>query len=368
MLDKEPMAIRNRTRALLAGVLAAVAVAGATVAAYSDPVPDLPPIGADELVASVIDRAGAPGPISGLLTTHVDIGLPSLPSGAPPPEDPTMRAIDALNGDRRLRLWASKDGVRLALLLPTSELGWFLSRSGGRAEAWAWDSQTFTAVHAGPVADHHAEASGSRGSLAHLVDPLELARRSLEAIAPTTRVEVGESLRIAGRDAYRLVLEPRTAATLVGRIEIGVDAERRTPLGVAVFARGAESPALSVAFSSVSFGPIAPSTYRFSPPEGATVREIGDLSGWPVDLPPPRPGPPDGSPDSDAEPIRVFGRGWASVVAIPTTPTEIGGLEGLLPFSGSLFSFRLVDRMGGGWLLVGAVPQTRLASLARTLP
>jgi hypothetical protein len=363
------MGIRRRTRALLAGLIAAAAVAGATVAAHSDPVPDLPPIGADELVASMIDRVATPGPVSGLLSTHVDIGLPSLPAGAPPPEDTTMRAIDAVNGDRRVRLWASNDGVRLALLLPTSELGWFLSRSGGRTEAWAWDSQTFTAVHAGPIDDHHADVSGGPASVGHLVDPLELARRSLQAIAPTTRVEVGESLRIAGRDAYRLVLEPQTDDTLVGRIEIGVDAERRIPLGAAVFARGAGSPALSVAFSSISFEPIAPSTYRFSPPEGATVREVGDLSGWPVDLPPPPWGRPDpGSADSDAEQIRVFGRGWASVVAIPIPPTELGGLEGLLPFSGSLFSLRLVDRVGGGWLLVGAVSQVRLASLARTLP
>jgi hypothetical protein len=363
------MAVRHRTRALLAGLLAATAVAGATVAAYSDPVPDLPPIDADDLVASMIDRAATAGPVSGLLTTHVDIGLPSLPAGAPPPEDPTMQAIDAVNGDHRVRLWASKDGIRLALLLPTSELGWFLSRSEGRAEAWAWDSQTFTAVHAGPIDHDHADMSGSPASVAHLVDPLELAHRSLRAIAPTTLVEVGESLRIAGRDAYRLVVEPRTGDTLVGRIEITVDAERRIPLAVAVFARGAGSPALSVAFSSISFEPIAPSTYRFAPPEGATVRELGNLSGWPADVPAPRSGGPDpGSSGPHAEQIRVLGLGWASVVAIPIPATDLGGAEGLLPFSGSLFSLRLVDRVGGGWLLVGSVPQARLASLARTLP
>jgi hypothetical protein len=208
------------------------------------------------------------------------------------------------------------------------------------------------------------------GAAAQLLDPLELARRSLQAIGPTTRVLLGESHRVAGRDAYRLVLVPRSVETLVGRIEISVDAQRRVPLGVAVFAKEADSPALSVAFSSVSFDPIDPATFRFAPPNGSTVREVSPVSGK-------HGGPP--GPRSDAVPavtdgteqIRLFGRGWETVVAIrlpARPPDDLEELRVLLPISGSLFSVRLAERPLGDWLLVGAVPQARLASLERELP
>jgi hypothetical protein len=364
------MGLQRRTRTVLAGILTVAAIAGATMVAYGDPAPSLPPLRAEELVASMIDRAERSGPISGVLATHVDVGLPSIPAGAPPPEDPTMRAIDAVNGDRRTRLWASRDGLRMALLLPTSELGWFVSRTSGRLEAWAWDSQTFTAAHLGPVAVPDASMAPGGAAVAHLLDPLELARRSLQAIGPTTRVVVGESHRVAGRDAYRLVLLPRSVETLVGRIEISVDAQHRVPLGVVVFAKEADSPALSVAFSSVSFDPIDPATYRFSPPNGASIREVSPVSGPHGDPPGPRsdagPAAADGT-----EQIRLFGRGWEAVVAVrlpARAPDDLEELRVLLPISGSLFSVRLVERQLGGWLLVGAVPQARLASLERELP
>jgi hypothetical protein len=192
----------------------------------------------------------------------------------------------------------------------------------------------------------------------------------LEAIGPTTRVLVGESHRVAGRDAYRLVLVPRSAGTLVGRIEISVDAERRAPLRVAVFAGEADSPSLSVAFSSASFDPIDPATFRFSPPDGAIVRDVSELSGEHGDPPGPRsdavPAVSDG-----AEQIRLFGRGWEAVVAIRLSAglsDDLEQLRMLLPISGSLFSMRLVERRPGGWLLVGAVPQARLAFVERELP
>src|SRR5205823_7231755 len=94
------------------------------------------------------------------------------------------------------------------------------------------------------------------------------------AIDPTTTVRGGAPERVAGRDAYRLILEPRMVRTLIGRIEIAVDAEHRMPLGVTVFARGAESAALSAAFSGVSFDAVQASIYRFAPPRGATVSNL----------------------------------------------------------------------------------------------
>ncbi len=341
------------------------AVAGAAIAARG--APKLPPITADQLVAGVIRVMANPGPVSGVVRTHVNLGLPSLPGQAGQPDDPTVRAIDAVNGDHRVHVWRSMDGLRLAELLPAAELGLVIRRSPRIAEAWAWDSVTFTAYRLGPV-------SMEPGPPAHpgeLLDPATLARLSLEALSPNTRVAVGESTRVAGRDAYRLVIEPRTGDTLVGRAEVSVDAERRVPLGVSVFARGASSPALSAAFESVGFGPIDPSTFVFRPPPKATVISLPSPA-WKHDLPLPRSA--GSTQEARSAGVRVFGAGWETVVAFRIAPSPAEGheeefdLRSILPLSGSLFSVRQFDRGGQSWMLIGAVPQSRLAVLERALP
>src|SRR5207302_4436487 len=167
------------------------------------------------------------------------------------------------------------DGLRIAELLPAAERSLWISRT----DVWTWDSRSFTALHVGPFPEggtHGPAAPGAisgrvPGALASPFDPLGLARAALAAIGPTTSVTVGTPSRVAGRPCYVLVVVPRDAGTLVGRVEVAVDAERRLPLGVDVFARGAASPSVSVRFDSVGFSPIDPSTFRFSPPSGARI-------------------------------------------------------------------------------------------------
>ena len=73
--------------------------------------------------------------------------------------------------------------------------------------------------------------------------------------------------------------------------------------------------------------------------------------------------------------IRVFGSDWSQVVAVrvPSLTTLATGQQGdlfrqLLPFSGSLFSVRLVDRGDHAWLMGGFVPQSALISVQAKLP
>jgi hypothetical protein len=72
--------------------------------------------------------------------------------------------------------------------------------------------------------------------------------------------------------------------------------------------------------------------------------------------------------------VRVFGFGWATVTAYRVPPlAELQNASGfdigaLLPFNGTLFSARLVDRGDHSWLLVGAVPQSSLERVAPRLP
>jgi hypothetical protein len=349
---------------LVGGILLLVGVVTAVAARASSP-PDLPAIGADRLVASVVRALADRPPVSGKLLSHVDLGLPSLPDEGPhAPSGGPAAVLGYVNGDHRVRIWSSEDGVRLAELLPMGELDYFLSRR----EAWFWNSESFTAYHAGPFpAELPLDADPT--TLFDLVDPLELARRSLAALSATTEVRVGTPTRVAGRACYALTLRPRSPETLVGRVEIDIDAEHRVPLRSAVFARGAGKPALSVGFTAVGFGPIDPRTYDFRPPGGARVERPtsnADEHAFGPDQP--------GSHDPSRH-ARVFGDGWGSMLALRTpSPNRLRGngdgvdLLQFLPFSGPLFSIRLVGRGDHGWLLVGAVPQSRLAAVEFELP
>jgi hypothetical protein len=265
-------------------------------------------------------------------------------------------------------VWRSPEGLRLAELLSAEERSLWVRRT----VAWAWDSASYTAYRlSGPgivpagatTTPEGAGAPLERQRLLDLMDPEGLARRTLAAASRSTAVTMAAPRRVAGRDAYVLAVIPRTAGTLAGRIEISVDAERRVPLGVAVFARGAADPSISVAYTSVSFDPIDPSTFRFVPPAGATVREpyrearSADLDGAPIQ--------PDG--------VRVSGSGWTTIVALRVPASLLrtsaaSGLPQLLPFSGPLFSVRLAMRGDHAWILIGAVPQPSLASAGSALP
>ncbi|MBA3728527.1 MAG: hypothetical protein H0W94_04920 [Actinobacteria bacterium] len=77
--------------------------------------------------------------------------------------------------------------------------------------------------------------------------------------------------------------------------------------------------------------------------------------------------------------MRLFGESWATVVALRLPSPELAEgagaeanaayalLEQVLPFSGPLFSARLVESGGPEWLLYGAVPQATLAAVASEL-
>ncbi len=365
------MARPVKIRLLSASLGLALAItAVVAVAARASSIPQLPPVTPQALLASVIRAAESNGPpVSGRVTAHLDLGIPSLPDalvGQSPASLSTV--VRELSGDHRFRVWSSSDGIRVAELLFAAERSITVSRT----DAWAWDSTTFTAYHLGRMPKLGSAPDLTTPTVpADLVDPERLAAHALAAADPTTAVSVGTAERIAGRACYVLVLEPRTPATLVGRIEIGIDAETRVPLSVTVFPKGSTRAAIRVAFTAVSFDPIDPTTFRFSPPAGATVvtpshaGSGAQTSGHRLPIQP-----------SSAYLPKVFGSGWSTVVAVPVTvdATALGSspegraLAELIPFSGRLFSIRLVQHGDDHWLLYGLVPQSALAAAEWELP
>jgi hypothetical protein len=364
--------VRSVPRTVAAAlVIAAVVFGGASFAASAiGRAPDLAPTTPDRLLAAVIRAAANPPDVSGTVNARLDLGLPSLPQQGPAPTG-IGGLLASLTGDHRIRVWSSADGYRVDELLPTAERAVYEGTHGG----WLWDSRSYTAyelydaaqlaaIRRDVQARRAAGPAAEQARMLQLSDPLTLARDAIRALTPTTTVSIGTSERVAGRPAYVLVLAPRDATTLVGRVELAVDATTHVPLAVRVYAKGAALPAASAAFASVTFGPVPPSVYEFAPPPGATVKELYQRRH--LDQVGPR--RPLTGPTNGADAFRVFGRGWSTVVAIrvPAGSLAKAGTEDgvdvrqLLPFSGPLFSARLATAAGHTWLLAGAVPQSAL--------
>jgi hypothetical protein len=131
-----------------------------------------------------------------------------------------------------------------------------------------------------------------------VTSPPQAAQRFLAAVGPTTTVRVADNVTVAGRAAYQLELAPKSTQSLIGQVDIAVDAATSLPLRVQVFARGAASPAYSVGFTALSFARPGPSNFTFTPPPGAKVRTVrlpagpGPFAGPPEMVGPGQAGPP----------------------------------------------------------------------------
>jgi hypothetical protein len=333
--------------ALVAGVVGVRAATGGSVA--------LPPVSPDRLAAETAAGLAADPTISGSVLIHFDLGIPNLGE----PDLPGAGPLGLLLGDHTVRLWRSPFGARIALIEPTSERDLYLGRDG----AWAWDFSSLTATRIAPP--------GVRTGLF----PLDLLlgpenfRGILDGLRPTTAIAVGDGVRVAGRPAYPLTLVPRTQATLIGRVEVDVDAVRKVPLAVRVFPRGTGPAALDVAFTSVSFAPIDPHTFDFSPPPDSTVTRgaaaIGPLGllGGVLGI-----GAAAGSLPGALE-VRTLGEGWAGALAIrfrSEASPALDQLTRLLPLSGPLLSAR-AEVGSRFWIVVGPVSQDALGRLAEGL-
>jgi hypothetical protein len=347
------MNARSRSRTIVLAVLVVVAVAGLGVAgafaAASSPSLDLPAVTASGLVASTIRAADSGQPVSGSVTTHVDLGLPDIPSSM----GGGASGIDSVLGDQRFKVWSSPDGLRVAQLLPFAERAFV----GSPTDVWTWSSEQDLAVHTAVDAD--ARRAMSRDLSSTLGDPAELAGRLLRETAGIADVSVAAPQEVADRAAYTLELTPTDSVTKIGRVDVSIDAETRVPLRVQVFPKGSANAAIDAGFSSVDFGPIDPSMFTFTPPPGATVKQ-GDLS-------PPAFAGMSRSSDGPSEPEpRILGDGFGSVLAVPVSnPPE--QLDSILPFEGPLGAAELVHAGGTTWLLAGAVGLDQLNAASTKL-
>jgi len=283
-------------------------------------------------------------------------------------------------GSNTARVWyAGEDKVRLALLGTLGETD--VIRNG--SDVWMWRSRDNTATHltipAGAGKKPEALPAGVPST------PQEAADAALAAIDPTTSVTTTGAASVAGRDAYELVLAPKDTASLIGQVRLAIDAKEHIPLRVDVYAKGANDPAIRVAFQQISFTVPDGEQFAFNPPKGAKVTTESPSS--PLDkrgekAVPPGKRPGTGAPGTEASRTggrpTVVGSGWTSIVVAklpkgdsPEQSAVAGVLDSLPEVSGawgrgkllssSLFSALLTD---DGRVLVGAVAPEKLYEAA----
>ncbi|RZU63775.1 hypothetical protein EV379_0064 [Microterricola gilva] len=351
--------------------------------------PDLTPAELIQLAASSDVDA-----LSGTIEQRSELGLPDLaalggamggPAGGGGDDGAAASASDLddllslATGTHTAKVYLDGPNARMQVLDRLAERNVYVSPDG----VWIYDSAEKAATHvtvdtaalaalqAELQATHDADASA-----APLPTPEYTLEQALAAVDETTEVTVGTDARVAGREAYELVLTPRDPETLVGEVRVAIDAETGAALAASVTASGADSPAFSVAFTDVSFAAPDASVFAFTPPEGTAVTEhaipvptAAELQQLKAD----REAGADGT-DSGQRPI-VHGDGWSTVIELPAGQDGVGqGADGLAmldtiaqPVDGgrvvatSLVSVLITD---DGRVFLGSVSPERLLATA----
>ncbi|MEV4265451.1 hypothetical protein [Kribbella sp. NPDC049584] len=304
------MGVAQRSRRWLVPVatVAVVAGVGTLGPVVADASPKLPSITAQDLLAKV-QTAKVDG-LSGTVRSDADLGLPAIPGMAPGSRELT----DLLSGQHTARVaFASPDKAKVSLIDNQAEQLWTTDGTS----AWAYDSSKREATKLTLPA--HKTAKPEK-ALPKAYDPQAVAKQFLDAIDPTTKVQVSGTEKVAGRDAYKLRLVPKTDKTTVGSVTLAIDSKTWVPLDVTVMPRTGNDPAVELGFTSVSFDVPSASSFTFTPPKGVKVtdQKVPATREHPESAPPNRVKPinPRKPGAGQADKPTVIGTGWDSVAMI----------------------------------------------------
>ena len=340
---------------------------------------DLP----DKTVEELIEFAGASevDALSGTIEQTSELGLPDL-GGLTESRDDSQRASDdesssadaedliaLATGSHTAKVYLDGESARLQVLDQLGERNVYVD--GAADEIWYVDSETQTATKLNLPSD---APNDDRDASDALSTPDEMLDEALARLDETTEVTVGMDSRVAGRDVYELILEPRTPDTLVGELRFAIDGESGVALAASVTARDASAPAFSIAFTQVDFSAPDPAVFVFEPGADIAVTEKDVALHGQDDR--------DGKKTDAAAPV-IIGEGWSAVVELPDASaageqSAFAGLdaeqlamlesvttavEGGRAMQTALVSVLFTD---DGRVLAGAVPASRLVEAAQT--
>ncbi|GAA2675868.1 DUF2092 domain-containing protein [Streptomyces lunalinharesii] len=399
---KRRKAVRYAVPVAVAGV--AAATIGLVPAFAGSGSPDLPKISAQDLIAKIAKSDVQQ--LSGTVQVTTDLGLPSLPGGAGVggfgggqggaekgaggAASPQSKLTELASGTHTLRVAVDGPEKQRVSLVGTSA-DYTLIHNG--TDVWAYDSGSNSAVHhTAPRDAHRGPQHGAPEGLPEGLTgatPQQLAQQALKAAGDTTSVTVGDTAKVAGRDAYQLVIKPRQAASTVGSIRVAVDAANGVPLKFTLTPKSGGPAAIDVGYTRVDFARPAADSFSFTPPKGAKVvngdqaaqqaarqhgKDLKDLKG--------AKGAPEHNGAKGFGGFDVVGKGWTSVATLkgaggPGGKDQLKGDAGKFLDSlgtkvtggfgsGHVFSTRLVNALvtDDGTVYVGAVDKQALIAAA----
>ncbi|MFB7591175.1 outer membrane lipoprotein carrier protein LolA [Streptomyces sp. NPDC056169] len=382
----------------VAGVAAATIGLVPALAASGDP--DLPAITAQQLIEKI--AASDTQTLSGTFKISTDLGLPlggladlgglAGGGGGSSSADPTEKLTELVSGTHTLRVAADgPDRQKLTLVDGSDEYS--LIHNGD--DVWAYDSKSKEVFH-----EKAAEGEGVTGEKGEKPakelpgTPKELADEVLKAAGDTTSITVDGTAKVAGRDAYQLVIKPKQSGSTVESVKIAVDAANGTPLKFTLSSVEGGKPVVDAGFTKVDFGKPAASDFDFKVPAGAKVTEGAAEKGAGAEKL-----PEDLGKDFEKEfggiggglggfaglgegDLNVIGEGWTAIAKLdsgapaPKTDEAPKEIQGLLDSfgdkvtgkfgSGTVFKTKLVNALltDDGKVYVGAVTQDALVDAA----
>jgi outer membrane lipoprotein-sorting protein len=276
------------------------------------------------------------------------------------------------------RMWISKDGhVRLELQAEKGDTQ--VLYDGHTVSIYDASSNTlyrYTPPASEKGAGEGGEASGGSADK-HEVPSVAKIEEAITRAGKHADISSATPTDVAGRAAYTVRVTPKESGSLIGGGELSWDATNGVPLRAAIYSSTSSSPALELAATSISYGPVAASVFEFTPPSNTKIEEIvlpkKDLSK----------SADSSAPGGDNSHVTTHGQGITSVAVLesktkagakqPASTAEeglqkvkINGIEASeLPTElGTLLSF---ERSGVRYLLVGAVSPGAVEAVAKGL-
>ena len=269
---------------LLCGVLIGVGVGATALATALGVGPTPPPKPLPDAVHDALTRRAEP--VEGVsaqiqLTNHLLEGAILASGGGEASQLTSSPLLSGASG----RLWISKEGhVRLELQSEKGDTqvyydGHTLSmydassntlyrytppKEGAGSEGWPGSSGEGGSGSSGGGADggHHEVPSVAKieEAIAHLEQHADVS-----GATPTD---------VAGQAAYTVRVSPKEGGSLLAGAELSWDATNGVPLRAAVYSTESAAPVLELAATSISYGPVEPSVFEFTPPANAKVEEV----------------------------------------------------------------------------------------------
>jgi outer membrane lipoprotein-sorting protein len=353
--------------------LAFVLVVGGTggvVAATASADSGLKPRSAAQLLADL--QQAKVDAMSGKIVQTSDLGIPNLP-GLGGSDGTSFSSL--ISGTHSMGVWYSgPDKARIALYgADQGALGESDVFKNG-SDVWTWSYKDKTATHR--TLSQPAGKTPMKQPTEIPATPQQAADQALKAIDPTTKVSVADPVKVAGRDAYELVLKPKQGGSLITQVRIAIDGQKLIPLRVEVLA--GKVTAFEVGFSHVDFARPDDAQFRFAPPAGTKVTQVAPDTAKKA----PQSGTKNNSknnkvakkPNPAANQPKVIGHGWSTIVVtkLPTGAAKASGqlgrvLTALPTVSGSFGSGRILRGTAftllltnDGRIAVGSVPSSAL--------